>query len=457
MAETVYNQKNLMGQDQMNCKSDVFGYALCKLVSTQSFIVVDIHNCIISNGICLHFVSQATLADRSRLWTSRSVVRCAMGIKPPVFICSLSIGEVASCKLDLEFEEKDDVVFSVKGPRGVHLAGYFLNSTGANSTSATVTTNAPNLSLDRKEDIAKPSCEGPSNFNSQDRNTTYIDEVEVGVGEYSRTKSVDRMVSNANEEHFNEKTNKSCEEVGKIHAADRSVVHKCDFEVVKEVDLVLGDGGKLNNSSSSEKLLLQENGNVLSPSSNGDEGNIGLRHCGEVKKMKRKETITECKLVEDDARNAAHQEIRDKDPRYKFSMCAKFCRKPIYSDPLQKSLDKVMEDDDTHLDKYIIREKEPFQQEQDQSIVKEGEKEIAKELATSGSCKREEKSPTRVKVSKRRSGQHDGNPKGGELGSLDYMEDRVGVGEKDRKEKNESLANDISQRQNKIIDDKKIE
>ncbi|KAM7473176.1 hypothetical protein LguiB_020419 [Lonicera macranthoides] len=359
---------------------------------------------------------QATLADRSGLWTSRSVVRCAVGSKPPVFICSLSIGEVASCKLDLEFEEKDDVVFSVKGPRGVHLAGYFLNSTGANSTSATVTTNAPNLSLDRKEDIAKPSCEGPSNFNSQDRNTTYIDEVEVEVevGEYSRTKSVDRMASNANEEHFNEKTNKSCEEVGKIHAAD-------------------------------------------SPSSNGDEGNIGLRHCGEVKKMKRKETITECKLVEDDARNAAHQEIRDKNPRYKFSMCAKCCRKPIYSDTLQKSLDKVIEDDDTHLDKYIIREKAPFQQEQDQYIVKEGEKEIAKEMATSGSCKREEKSPKRVKVSKRRSGQHDGNPKGGELGSLDYMEDRAGVGEKDRKEKNESLANDISQRQNKIIDDKKIE
>ncbi|KAM7473080.1 hypothetical protein LguiB_020323 [Lonicera macranthoides] len=133
----------------------------------------------------------ATLADRSGLWTSRSVVRCAVGSKPPVFICSLSIGEVASCKLDLEFEEKDDVVFSVKGPRGVHLAGYFLNSTGANSTSATVTTNAPNPSLDEKEEIAKPSCEGPNNFNSQDRNTTKIDELEVGVGEYSRIKSVD--------------------------------------------------------------------------------------------------------------------------------------------------------------------------------------------------------------------------------------------------------------------------
>ncbi|KAM7509749.1 hypothetical protein LguiB_008624 [Lonicera macranthoides] len=119
--------------------------------------------------------------------------------------------------------------------------------------------------------------------------------------------------------------------------------------------------------------------------------------------------------------------------------------------------DKVMEDDATHLDKYIIKEKDPFQKEQDQYIIKEGEKEIAKEMATGGSCKREEKSPKRPKVNKRRSGQHDGNRKGGDLGSLDYMEDRAGGGEKDRKEKNESHANDINQRQNNIIDDKKIE
>ncbi|KAM7473088.1 hypothetical protein LguiB_020331 [Lonicera macranthoides] len=312
----------------------------------------------------------ATLADRSGLWTSRSVVRCAVGSKPPVFICSLSIGEVASCKLDLEFEEKDDVVFSVKGPRGVHLAGYFLNSTGANSTSATVTTNAPNP-LDGKEEIAKPSCEGPNNFNSQDRNTTNIDELEVGVGEYSRIKSVDRMASDAKEEHLNEKTNKSCEEVGKIQAAD-----------------------------SQDKSL------SISPQ----------------KKLKEVE-------VGDGSSEKAGFDLPD----------------------------KVMEDDDTHLEKYIIREEEPFQQEQDQYIVKEGGKEITKEMAASGSCKREEKSPKRPKVGKRRSGQHDGNPKGGDLSSLDYMEDRARCCEKDRKEKNVSLANNINQRQNKIVDDQKIE
>ncbi|KAM7468817.1 hypothetical protein LguiA_007000 [Lonicera macranthoides] len=112
--------------------------------STLTALFLGAHDQLPRGSPILGLLCQATLADRSGLWTSRSVVRCAVGSKPPVFICSLSIGEVASCKLDLEFEEKDDVVFSVKGPRGVHLAGYFLNSTGANSTSATVTTNAPN-------------------------------------------------------------------------------------------------------------------------------------------------------------------------------------------------------------------------------------------------------------------------------------------------------------------------
>ncbi|KAM7473109.1 hypothetical protein LguiB_020352 [Lonicera macranthoides] len=263
----------------------------------------------------------------------------------------------------------------------------------------------------------------------------------------------------------------------KIFSTSSSVVHKCDSEVVKEVDPVLGDGGKLNNSSSSEKLLLQENGNVLSPSWKGDEGNNGLRHCGKMKKKKRKETVTECKLVEDDATNAAHQATRDKNFE---TVTTDSCPSPEKADfdlpddaleshmklyngshsqskRVKKKKNKVTEDDDTHLDKYVIREKEPFQQEQDQYIVLEGEKEIAEEMATSRSCKSEEKSPKRAKVSKRRSGQHDGNPKGGDLGSLDYMEDRAGGGEKDRKEKNESLANDINQRQNKIVDDKKIE
>ncbi|KAM7473191.1 hypothetical protein LguiB_020434 [Lonicera macranthoides] len=88
----------------------------------------------------------------------------------------------------------------------------------------------PCSGLEGKEDIAKLSCEGPSNFNSQDRNITYIDELEDGVGEYSRIKNVDQVANDANEEHSSEKTNKSCEEVDKIHAADSLISADNDFK-----------------------------------------------------------------------------------------------------------------------------------------------------------------------------------------------------------------------------------
>ncbi|KAM7523470.1 hypothetical protein LguiA_013372 [Lonicera macranthoides] len=344
----------------------------------------------------------ATLADRSGLWTSRSVVQCSVGSKPPVFICSLSIREVASCQLDLEFEEKDDVVFSVKGPRGVHLAGYFLNSSGTTSTTTPLTTDAHIIpSLEGKKDVVKMGSDGLSKFNSPDVNITHVDDnihippsnrenedgalqQEYNANEMNGSSLLETVVSDdANEEQIYEKTNEISAELDKIHAVEciagvgeenRSVVHKCDSEVVK-ADIVLGDAGKLNNSSSLEKLLvertnvfkenqhqamvsnaielLQKNEYIryscyflaknlhkesfslhwswvedllclmvtillyiciplTSPSWKSGESNDGLRHCGKVKKKKRKETVTEGKCVEDDARNAAHQAIRDK-------------------------------------------------------------------------------------------------------------------------------------------------
>ena len=36
------------------------------------------------------------------------------------------MNEVHCRQLDLEFEESEDVIFSVSGPRGIHLSGYYL-------------------------------------------------------------------------------------------------------------------------------------------------------------------------------------------------------------------------------------------------------------------------------------------------------------------------------------------
>nr|GEW28095.1 RNA-directed DNA polymerase, eukaryota, reverse transcriptase zinc-binding domain protein [Tanacetum cinerariifolium] len=71
-------------------------------------------------------ITQATLGDAIRTSPARSTVNCCIGDKPEIAICSLIVPNLTCCQLDLEFHESHDVIFSVKGPRGIHLAGYFV-------------------------------------------------------------------------------------------------------------------------------------------------------------------------------------------------------------------------------------------------------------------------------------------------------------------------------------------
>lgn len=78
----------------------------------------------------MKWYSQATLGNGTA--TKKSVVQCNVGNKSPVFLCSLFPEKSESCQLNLEFEEADEVVFSVIGPRSVHLTGYFMGATRTN-------------------------------------------------------------------------------------------------------------------------------------------------------------------------------------------------------------------------------------------------------------------------------------------------------------------------------------
>ncbi|GER31245.1 peptidyl-prolyl cis-trans isomerase [Striga asiatica] len=69
-------------------------------------------------------ISQATLGFGDA--TMRSTVQCNVGGRSPVLLCVLMPEKTESCHLDLEFEEADDVVFSVIGPRSVYLSGYYV-------------------------------------------------------------------------------------------------------------------------------------------------------------------------------------------------------------------------------------------------------------------------------------------------------------------------------------------
>ncbi|KAL0339349.1 UNVERIFIED_CONTAM: Peptidyl-prolyl cis-trans isomerase FKBP43 [Sesamum angustifolium] len=67
-------------------------------------------------------ISQATLGISDA--TKKSIVQCNVGKRSPVLLCALLPNQTESCHLDLEFEESDDVVFSVIGPRSVYLTGF---------------------------------------------------------------------------------------------------------------------------------------------------------------------------------------------------------------------------------------------------------------------------------------------------------------------------------------------
>ncbi|KAK6162492.1 hypothetical protein DH2020_002333 [Rehmannia glutinosa] len=69
-------------------------------------------------------ISQATLGIGEA--TKKTVVQCNVGNRSPMLLCVLLPTRTESCNLDLEFEEADDVVFSVIGPRSVYLTGYYV-------------------------------------------------------------------------------------------------------------------------------------------------------------------------------------------------------------------------------------------------------------------------------------------------------------------------------------------
>ncbi|EOY14186.1 FKBP-like peptidyl-prolyl cis-trans isomerase family protein isoform 2 [Theobroma cacao] len=75
-------------------------------------------------------LSQATLGMGSSM--QKSIVQCNVGNKSPVYVCCLFPDKAECCQLNLEFEEAHEVVFSVIGPRSVHLTGYYLPNSSCN-------------------------------------------------------------------------------------------------------------------------------------------------------------------------------------------------------------------------------------------------------------------------------------------------------------------------------------
>ncbi|PIN25323.1 FKBP-type peptidyl-prolyl cis-trans isomerase [Handroanthus impetiginosus] len=70
-------------------------------------------------------ITQATVGSGTA--TEKCLVQCNIGRRSPVFLCSLLPNTTESCNLNLEFEEEEDVIFSVIGPRSVYLIGHYVH------------------------------------------------------------------------------------------------------------------------------------------------------------------------------------------------------------------------------------------------------------------------------------------------------------------------------------------
>lgn len=116
-------------------------------------------------------ISQATLGTySSKMTTKRIIVQCNVGEKMPIYLCSLLPEKNETCPLNLEFEEDNEVTFSVIGPHSVHLSGYFY---GENQD----TCGHDYGSDSYEEDIAETESEGEesTDYDTDDDVAEFID------------------------------------------------------------------------------------------------------------------------------------------------------------------------------------------------------------------------------------------------------------------------------------------
>ncbi|PIA49976.1 hypothetical protein AQUCO_01300604v1 [Aquilegia coerulea] len=123
-------------------------------------------------------ISQATLGVGAS--SKKSMLQCNIGDKSPVLLCCLLPDKTESCPLDLEFEEEEDVIFSVLGPRSVHLGGYYLGSSCAHGH------GDGDESDSYGEDIGESENELSTDFDSEDEyEDDFIDDDEDDIEMFS--------------------------------------------------------------------------------------------------------------------------------------------------------------------------------------------------------------------------------------------------------------------------------
>ncbi|KAK8618146.1 hypothetical protein V6N13_116016 [Hibiscus sabdariffa] len=143
-------------------------------------------------------LSQATLGMGDGV--QKSIVQCNVGNRMPVFLCSLFPDKAECCQLNLEFDESDEVVFSVIGPRTVHLTGYYLFSTSIHHHN--------DESESYGEDIAETETEKSKNSKDSEYGGSFIDDEDDDLQVFSSEDFSAGPGSNEEMPHFKFKGHK---------------------------------------------------------------------------------------------------------------------------------------------------------------------------------------------------------------------------------------------------------
>ncbi|XP_073141289.1 peptidyl-prolyl cis-trans isomerase FKBP43-like isoform X2 [Henckelia pumila] len=170
-------------------------------------------------------ISQATLAIGNSTRKGVVQVQCNVGNRRPVLLCALLPNKTESCHLDLEFEEADDVFFSVNGPQSVYLTGYYLQKNHKLNHESDTESNGV--------DIEHTHTEGSSFCSDDDKyDDSFIDDVALQVSHSAPVLSL-KVDDSAQKKNAPNDTKQRCKQLGKGNQeiqTDGDETHKTEDE-----------------------------------------------------------------------------------------------------------------------------------------------------------------------------------------------------------------------------------
>ncbi|KAJ1289118.1 hypothetical protein BS78_02G140600 [Paspalum vaginatum] len=127
-------------------------------------------------------ICQATLGNCDA--AARTVLRCNVGNKIPIKLCSLNPKLAEMCHLEIELEEVDDVVFSVIGQSSIHLSGYYVRASSRSNV-------GDDESESYGEDIGQSDTDEEHDANEDSYESDFIDDRDVPEPEKYRSGIID--------------------------------------------------------------------------------------------------------------------------------------------------------------------------------------------------------------------------------------------------------------------------